>query len=255
MYFSPDIPMRARRDGFVFGSDEERYLALFAGATSERHVGEASTHYLASRQAPGLIRAFQEDARIVCILRDPVEVSYAWHGERVFRGGETISKFDLALLESDGGVPYLEVGRYGSQLTRWFDHFGRERVHVTVFDDFGRDTPGEFRRLLEFLEIDPDFQPSSFSARNTVSSKSRLVPLLRRGPLRSVVNSVRRVAGAGAARTLSRGMRSIPVVNSRGSRPPLAQDVRRRLEDAYRDEIELAGRLLGRDLAALWAQR
>lgn len=252
MYFSPDIPMRARRDGFMFGRDEGRYLALFAGATTERRIGEASTHYMASHQAPGLIREFQEEARIVCILRDPVEVAYAWHGERVFRGGEKVRRFDLALLDDERGAPYLEVGRYGSQLTRWFDLFGRERVHVIVFDDLGRDTPKEFRKLLEFLDVDPGFQPASFEARNTFASKSRLQPLIRRGPGRRVGDGVRRFAGPRLARVLSQSFRNMPLVNTRGPRPALAPDVRLRLEDAYRDEIVLAGRLIGRDLKSLW---
>ena len=37
-----------------------------------------------------------------------------------------------------------------------------------------------------------------------------------------------------------------------GPRAALDPAVRRRLEDAYSDEIELAGKLIGRDLAALW---
>ncbi|MEP7158671.1 MAG: sulfotransferase [Chloroflexota bacterium] len=254
MYFSPDLPYRARRDGFVFDRDEERYLALFAGARSERRVGEASTHYMASHQAPGLIRTFQPEARIVCILRDPVEVAYAWHGEGVFRGGETARNFDLALLNDERGVRYLEIGSYGSQLTRWFEHFGRERVHVIIFEDFVRDTPTEFRRLLKFLDVDPNFQPSTFGARNTVTSKSRLVPRLRRGRLRRAANGLRRVAGPGIARALSQAVRGIPVINHRGRRAVLATEVRHRLEDHYRDEIELAGRLIGRDLTALWTR-
>jgi hypothetical protein len=252
MYFSPDIPYRARREPFVLGRDEERYLALFAGATTEQRVGEASTHYMASHQAPELIRAFQPDARIVCMLRDPAQVAYAWHGERVYRGGESHRRFDLALLDDERGAPYLEVGRYGSQLQRWFDHFGRERVHVIVFDDFATDTAGEFRRLLEFLAVDAGFQPSSFGARNTVGSKSPLVARMRRGPLRRAAEGIRRLAGERAARTLSQGVRNLPLVNRRGARAPLAPEVRQRLEMAYRAEIELAGQLIGRDLAALW---
>jgi hypothetical protein len=107
--------------------------------------------------------------------------------------------------------------------------------------------------LLEFLGVDPDFQPSSFAARNTVASKSRIVPLMRRGSVRRVADGIRRVGGRRMARTLSRGLRSIPVVNRRGQRAALAPEVRRRLEDEYREEIELAGRLLGRDLEALWS--
>ncbi|MGZ8794274.1 MAG: sulfotransferase family protein [Gaiellaceae bacterium] len=254
-YFAPDIPYPIRRNRFDYGKDEERYLTLFEGATTETCVGESSTHYMSSHVAPGLIREFQPDARIVCILRDPVYVAYAWHGERLFRGVESNRGFDLALLDRPAGALYLEVGRYGSQLKRWFDHFGRERVHPIVFDDFVADTPGEFRRLLEFLGVDPAFQPRSFVVHNPATAKSRLVPRLRTRPVRITADALRRMAGKRMTRGLSRGLRNLPVLNRSGARPAMPDEVRRRLQEAYEEEVELAGQLLNRDLRGLWWSR
>jgi hypothetical protein len=249
-YFSPDV-FRTFRNKFKHPEDEERYLALFAAATTEKRIGEASTTYLASPAAPRLIHEFAPDAHIICILRDPVEVAYAWHGERVFRGVEPHKAFDRALLDSDDGQKYRQIGKYATQLERWFAEFGRERVHVIVYEDFAADTPAAYRSVLQFLGVDPDFRPASFAAHNTVSGKSRLVPFLR-GPLgRRVSAAINRAAGRGIARRLSRAARQLPLRRGR-SRPPLDPDLRQVLVDDYRPEVVRAGDLLGRDLVSLW---
>jgi sulfotransferase family protein len=251
MYFSSDV-YRGPRNRFDYGPDEDQYLALFAGASDEKYVGEASTHYLAAPPTPARIHDFQPEARIVCILRDPIEMAYAWHGERVYRSVEPREPFSLELLNTDRGRKYLEIGCYGTQLTRYFGTFGRERVKVIIFEDFAAKTAAEFRGVLEFLEIDPDYQPDTFEARNSVTAKSRLVPWLHSRPARRAASVLRGVGGERLATGVSKTLRALPVVNSRKPRPPLQPAVRQRLLDVYAGEIERAGELLGRDLTALW---
>ncbi|MEP7158919.1 MAG: sulfotransferase, partial [Chloroflexota bacterium] len=190
MYFCPDVRGGLRRR-YEHGEDEADYLDLFMGAGTERYLGEASTRYLASKVAPQLIHEFEPDARIVAMVRNPVDLVHALHNERVSYGTEEITDFDAAIAaDSDrmagrrlrpGSDPlwaaYRNAALLGEQVERWFDTFGLERVHVIVFDDFGADTPGEFRRLLEFLGIDPQYQPATFEVRR--SSHRR-----RGGPLR-----------------------------------------------------------------------
>ena len=65
-----DHPLRPIRD-------TEKYLQLFAGATSERVVGEASPTYLADPEAPRLIRDVAPDCRVLISLRDPVERAFS----------------------------------------------------------------------------------------------------------------------------------------------------------------------------------
>ncbi len=252
MYFSPDVEYSARRERLEYGRDEERYLQLFADATVEKRIGEASTHYMSSAVAPGLIREFDSNARIVCLLRNPADVAHAWHGERVFRGVEAERSFDVALLESENGAPYRDVGRYGSQLRRWIDLFGESQVHAILFEDFTRDTEDEFRRVLKFLDVDSRFQPREFGVHNAATSKSAVVPLLRTRPLRYAAGVARTVLGPPMARRLSRGVRRIPRMNGGSPRTPLTPEVRRWLDDHYGDEIEHAGQILGRDLLDLW---
>ena len=67
-------PMREKRFGGIV-SDWEDYLRLFANATDESALGEASVCYLWSRTAPGRIAEKIPNAKILVMLRDPAEPS------------------------------------------------------------------------------------------------------------------------------------------------------------------------------------
>jgi hypothetical protein len=215
-----------------------------------------------------LIRAFQSDAYVVALLRNPVQMLHALHNERVSQGHETITDFAAALAADDerrDGVPgrpdapplvwlYLDFARYGEQLDRWYASFGRDRVHVVVFDDFAADTPGAFRRVLEFLAVDPGYQPASFAPRN-VSHRQR--PLVRRlvdsrpGTWLST-DLLDRAIGANARARLALRFRHSRLNRRLAPRPEVPATVQRQIEDALRGDVERLSDLLGRDMVDLW---
>src|SRR5262249_50339658 len=102
----PDIFMSARKEPHFFGTDfsspaldrdEQTYLALFTGARNETRAGEASVFYLCSRRAAKEIHAFSPSARIIIMLRNPVEMMYSLHSRHVLTGNEDINDFGTAL--------------------------------------------------------------------------------------------------------------------------------------------------------------
>jgi len=147
---------------------------FFAGATDELKVGEASTSYFYSKRAASEIRQFNPAAKIIIMLRDPVEMMYSLHALYVFGGAETLTDFAAALhVEEqrkrglclpDGpylleALLYREIARFSQHVSRYFDVFGRENVHIIVFDDFVSDTPRVYSETLRFLDVNTDFQP------------------------------------------------------------------------------------------------
>ena len=267
-YFSPDVVGGPRRR-FSYGEDEDEYLGLFAKARNEKRLGEASTRYLASQQAPSLIRAFQPEARIVVMLRNPVDVLYALHNERVSYGGEEILDFEEALAADEDRMAgrrlrphsnpawavYRNWVQYGRNIANWLDSFPREQLHVIIFDDFAADAPGELRRLLDFLEVDPDYRPASYAPRRVSHRR-------RGGIVRTVVESrpAQRIAHHGLPAIFGRTTASNIIWRFRQSRinrrryrrPPLPAAIRRRLAEEFRGEVARASELVGRDLVGLW---
>jgi len=269
-YFSPDLMTGTAGKNLRYGEDLDRYLALFDEARDEKRVGEASVRYIYSRDAPRLIREFQPDPYIVAMIRNPVDMMFSLHSHRVAGGAEVITDFEAALAaETDRkagrstgpganlpGAHYRDRARFGEQLPRWFETFGPERVHVIVFEDFVRDPATVFRRLLEFLEVDPDYQPESFRAHNPRHQPRSLAVqslLTSRLPQWVAWKFLPRLIGDRATRRLVSPFRRL---NRRpAQKASMRPDLRHQLEQEFAPDVARVSQLLGRDLGELWFKR
>jgi len=154
-------------------SDPAEYRSIFANASCEKHVGEASPWYLYSKKAAHEIRQHDSSSRIIIMLRNPVDTMYALHRQFLYTANEDRTVFEDALgaeneRKNGRGIPksayfpeglyYREVVRFSEQVRRYFEAFGRNRVHVIIFDDLKADVQRVYRRVLEFLDVDPEFQ-------------------------------------------------------------------------------------------------
>jgi sulfotransferase family protein len=271
-YFARDLAKDDSGNFLVYGRDEKLFLDLFADAGDAKRLGEASTRYLYSKDAPTLIHDAQPDARIVAMLRNPVDMIHSLHAHKLAAATEDVADFEQALAtEADrhagrripahsnpGLATYRDRARFGEQLPRWFEAFGRDRVHVIIFEDMIRDTEGEFRRLLEFLEIDPDYQPESFGAHNTAhGARSIFVRRLlnSRPPQWFVWTFLPRVIGDVRTRGLVRRFRHSWFHRRKIQKAPLSSELRRRLEEEFAPDVARLSEMLGRDLGELWFGR
>jgi hypothetical protein len=248
------------RFGMRYPDDLPHYLALFAAAGDAKRVGDASTSYLEAPEAPGRIREFNADSRIIVMLRDPVSMMRSLHSMQVTAGLERELDFRRALEDEkrrpgfgkvgdQSSVRYRDRVRFSEMLPGWFDAFGRERVHVMLLEDLAADTPEAFRGVLEFLRVDPAYAPPIFKRYNT-----REWP---RSPLLARVNSHL------PRHSVPHGTRErvlVPVAhfirNVNRSRKPRATDVpaelRVSLQEELGPEVDRLSGLLGRDLRHAW---
>ncbi len=245
----------------------EAYRSLFAGAVGHRRIGEASTWYLYSARAPMEIRAFAPEARVIIMLRHPVDFIEALHAQRLVNGTETIRDLDEAL-DAEGdrregrrlprtyrlrqGLYYREAARFSVQVRRYLDVFGRDRVNVALLDDFKRDAGGTYRRVLEFLGLDPSFQPVVSVVNPSKEVRSPVLQAALATPPPLLRGVARRVLGTTWRRAIKQRLRAgnVRVGGRRGMDPGL----RRRLEAEFRPEVERLEALLDRDLGE-WVSR
>lgn len=271
-YFARDLTAQTPDNTMRFGVDEGAYLALFEAADEARYAGEGSVRYLYSHDAAGLIHDAEPAARIVAMLRNPVDMAHSLHAHMLAGGAEDIVEFEEALAAEDDRhagkrIPptanprlstYRDRARYGEQLPRWLDTFGRERVHVIIFEDFARQPAVEFRRVLEFLGVDADYQPESFAAYNVAhgSRSKRLRALLSgRLPQWFVWRLMPRLIGDRRTRALVQRFRHSRLHRRPLDKAPISPDLRRRLEDEFAPDVARLSELLGRDVGALWFGR
>jgi hypothetical protein len=264
----PDIGMSKRKEPHFFAADirgDQRpattlaqYLRNFDGATGKIRIGEASTAYLASRNAPQEILEFNPTAQIVVMVRNPIDVMHAMHSQRRFNGGEHIARFERAVDSPERrywhsgpfrGEPvlelsYREITRFSEQLQRYFDVFGRERVHVILFDDFSGATGLEYDKVLSFLGLGPRGKRSF----KVVNDNKRMRSQTVQGWLRNLNATHPRLKLSFPS--LYRGVKALSArLNyAHEPRPAMEAGVRQRLEIECAPEIGNLGRLLNRNL-------
>ena len=242
-------------------ADEHAYLSLFTGASGKKRAGEASVWYLYSPRAASAIRDFNVDSLIIIMLRDPVDMLYSLHSQRVYNGVESIKNFEKAInnrrpdnegyrLLIDNGLPAgpfnLSVGKYSSHVRRYISTFGHERVKIILYDDFKNDTTSVYRSVLDYLGVAPDFTPSF----EIVNPNKQVRNVLLHRMVRTPSTPVRALVRALVPRPVrQRAAERIARANSkRTPRAPMPADLRRRLTGELASDIEDLGRLLRRDL-------
>jgi hypothetical protein len=255
-YFSDDLdsPSRVRT--------LDAYLELFAPASEGSLSGEASVYYLLSKEAPVRIREFNPEARIIIMLRDPIDLMHSLHAFNLVHGTEDDLDFRAALeleesrMRGENLPPqpatehfklfYGELARYTAHVERWFQHFGRDRVHVILLEEFTKDPETAFHKVCDFLGIEriKGLRYEVVNANKALRFKA-LSRFLRRPP-----GALRWVA----RRLLPRSVRTqivlrLEVANAtQRRRPALDPGLRAELNEEFRPEVARLGRLLGREI-------
>ncbi|MCW5935662.1 MAG: sulfotransferase, partial [Fimbriimonadia bacterium] len=89
-------PLDAENNAWVI-TDKEVYTALFNDVSEEKVWGEASPIYLYSEPAPERIKNYAPDAKLVAILRHPIERAYSHYLHLIRDNREPLRDFGKAL--------------------------------------------------------------------------------------------------------------------------------------------------------------
>ncbi len=271
-YFARDLALDDSGNFLVYERDAKLYSGLFDDAADKKRAGEGSTRYLYSKDAPGLIHDAQPDAFVIAMLRNPVDMIQSLHAHKLAAGTEDEPDFEKALAQeadrhAGRNIPthsnpklatYRDRAMFGEQLPHWFDTFGRDRVHVGILEDMIKDPAAEFRKVLEFLQVDSSWQPESFAAYNTAhGARSNFIRRLLNGkiPQWFVWQGLPRVIGDTRTRALVRDFRHSWFHRKKIEKSALTPALRRQLEDEFMPDVKRVSEMLGRDLGELWFKR
>jgi hypothetical protein len=126
------------------------YARHFRYAAGERPIVEICPYFF-TPMAPDRIKQAIPNCRIVATMRDPVDRIYSVFKLHRHYGWVRHGTFDQVL----EAVPHLgSANRYAEHLKKWFDHFGRENVLVTLYDELRADPQSYVNRVCEFIGID-----------------------------------------------------------------------------------------------------
>ncbi|MFZ2900373.1 MAG: sulfotransferase [Saprospiraceae bacterium] len=255
-FFATDIGLR----NGSYKTSIADYRSLYETADKDAmYWGDASVFYLYSEQAPQNLYFFNADAKIVCILRQPVDAMYSLFLFSLRHGAENIPDFDRALkaepLRKQGkripravfieeALLYRSVTSYAAQLKRYYDLFPPENIRVFLYEDLVNRPGDMFRELSLFLGLENEFQRMSFYANRTkdvVFDSSKV--LNRKYP--DAMKWVRTLLPDGIRKSLQ-GLKKF----ERAPRipPPLSPERRRELILEKEPEIRALAALINRNL-------
>jgi hypothetical protein len=233
--------------------DEMEYQNLFAPCPATHKAGEASAVYLDTPDAPA--NAFERipNAKLIVMLRDPVERAFSnWVYFRQ-KGIEDCSNFEKALSQEEkrlqagwrSGWGYRRKGFYGEQLDRWLSVYPKKSLLILFYEDWLKEPNLTLNKIFRHLDI-PELHSIAINRENKSS-------LPRSGDLQRVI------MGDNPFRTFAR--RYLPLwardaimwpmlkINL-GPKPKLDPDLKKRLAKEFETQIHRVEEITGRNLNA-----
>lgn len=232
----PEIELPPDKEAPYFSDDRiygrlswEEYLRrAFPAGKRGRLAGTITPHYMSpitgvdeggpaggpydEHALPRRIHERLPSARLIAILRDPVQRAYSHHIQETRLGHETRS-FPAAVEEllrpeelarsraqSTRTNCYVVLGEYGRLLSAYYDLFGADRILVLFTDALSREPRAVLRRIHGFLEVDPEVEPRNLGKRYNVSAAE--VKISRVSP----ATAVRLAAGNPVTRAVWRSL-------------------------------------------------
>lgn len=277
----PDVCVGATKEPQYFNADlnsqyfhlarlarnETNYLSLFDHCAGQKVVMEASTGYLYSRVAARAIHDFNPAARIIMMLREPVDFLFTYHMQlqRNSCTFETEPDFIKAMaLEAERRqglhIPgncfdasflyYRARAAYTEQVRRFLDVFPREQVLILLHDDFKADNEKVYDQVAAFLGLDLAWRPQFRVVNRKVGVRFRALKQASDQLLFPIKRFLKPLVPNGiykAGRSLYRGL----FFRTKGL-PILLPEDRQRFKREFREEVASLSALLDRDLLTLW---
>ena len=256
-YFATDFPK------YRLTATKEEYFNLFAESEEHLAIGEGSVFYLFSSVALKNIYEYDPDAKIIIMLRNPVDLVYSFHSQQLYSSDEAEKSFEKAwhlqdLRREGKHIPrlcrhpifldYAAIGRLGEQVERALSIFPREQIEIIWFEDFVRSTKEVYDRVLDFLAVPRDDRTNFVRINENKVHKLGLLGNFSEKPpalLSDLALKARDFLGIERLNILD----TIRTINTKvASREPLSERLRAEISSEFASDIHKLSELLNKDL-------
>lgn len=147
--------------------DEDSYMSLYDSKKKNQLSGDCSTMYFYSEDAIREIKLHNPQAKIIIVLRDPIERAFSHYMHQVRDGYEIktdpLSSFLLSEERIQNGYmpfwDYINPGKYTIWLPKWKSSF--EDVLVLDYKHLLNNSEEAMAEIARFLDVPNNFQASS----------------------------------------------------------------------------------------------
>lgn len=232
--------------------DRTAYERLFP-AGGVRAAGDASPLYLYTRETPELIAAAVPDARLVAIVREPVERAWSHFlyvndglGDEAPRAFTEAVRRELPLGYEPyrTGTHFLRLSRYAEQLQRYLAVFPRDRLLVLPYDVLVREPSAALRQICELLQVDPAFEFDTSVAYNPSTGAESPFGRIDR-VLRPAFPYLKRALPGAVAGGLAARRARMRAAHRGAQLMEPAESTRAELTEHFRPDVEWLARELG----------
>jgi len=230
----------------------EAYEALFQEAKDSQIKGEASPLYLFEPRTPKRIKSLAPNAKMIAVLRNPIEQAYSHYMYATKLRVETEPDFVKVLGMEDERIAknwqplfgYSSFPRYGTQFKRYLEHFPREQFLIETYEDFSKSPIGVMQRMFDFIGADASFEPDISNRPNAGGvPKSQAFQdfLLKPNPVTGTIAKL-------IPQSLTAKIRDVLVAKNTGKKDDgMPQEAREILQTRLRDDIHALSEILDQD--------
>lgn len=227
----------------------DTYQQQFKNVTNELAIGEACPLYLYHAEAAKRIKNHIPNARLIIILRNPIERAYANFLHLIRDGREPVTDFSQALENETRRINenwewfwhYIQVGYYGEQIKNYTQLFSPEQIKIYLYEDLKSDPLSLFQDIFSFLEVDPSFQPDlTIRPNKSGMPKNKLLHkiLTQPNPLKAALKPL-----------IPAAIRQ-KIQHQNLAKPNLLPDAKQQLISLYQADILHCQNLINRDLSS-----
>lgn len=243
---------------------KKQYRECFSHAEPGSLTCDASTHYLASKEAAKNIYQHNPAAKIIILLREPVSFLHSLHQQYVNNGSEDEPCFETALkkeplrkkgraLPKNTRCPshhyYSERVKYAEHIKRFLEYFPQESILILLNEEFAADNLSTYQQVALFLGIDTGFTPEFSHVHGTKAPRYQTIHrILNNAVLKQAIRTL-----LGPQKYDKTKHMVVKLFLKKEPRAALDKSLQQNLKRQFASEVKELERLLHRkDISRMW---
>jgi len=241
-----------QNEGMYYGKNRidtiKKYHSLFDDNSESKLKGEGSVSYLFYKNVPQKIKTYNPEAKIIIMLRDPIDRAFS-HYLMDYRLGLVSDSFediiDQKSVHKDAKLfyqQYIELSEYANQVKRYLDVFNEQDILFIEYEDLKMDVLGIVKKTYLFLGVNKVYEPDVNKKHNTYTMPKNSV-------IRFIYSFVilRNILSFFFPKNLVNRIRAALFKNDK--KPVLLDETRNRLKRFFTKDINALGEMLNKDFS------
>ena len=233
---------------YVYQRGKDWYESFFHSASSESVLGEVCPSYISFPNVAERIYKYNPNMKLIFVLRDPVQRAYSHYCM-----GMKIGRVSLDINQNlSNDSPYVQLGLYYQQITRFKKVFPSEQIKIIIFDDIKVCPHQTLTEIYTFLQVNKDFVPTQtvLNPKNVSKSlpKYSKIYKLAKGIEQKLSNNSKVFKEVFTEFRLKGYLDIFHQINCGNKYPQLSKEKKKSLAEFYSQDVDNLSQLLNKDL-------